>query len=99
LIFWNHPFNKGTDSNEQMLLRAGFDYQYQSLQRYFEGAHSHLAKNSRLLLGTGNIASLEEIKDMASFSGYSFDLLARMDCPMGPNSPNTNDFRIYELRR
>jgi 16S rRNA G1207 methylase RsmC len=99
VIFWNHPFNKGIDPNEEILLRAGFDYQYESLHEYIQGAQALLTADGQLLLGTGNVAPLHEIEAISASYDYSFELLTKTERPMGPQSSNPNDFRIYRLRK
>ena len=99
-IFWNHPFNKGENPHEEILLKAGFDYKYKDLERYFAEAHEHLNSNGRLLLGTGNLALLSEIERLAAKYGYKMILLERIEIPNATNSAldiHSNDFRIYEF--
>lgn len=54
-IFWNHPFNRGNNPYEDILLKSGFDYHYASLEKYI-AAHNYLNSQGKLLLGTGNFA-------------------------------------------
>ena len=60
-IFWNHPFGQTDNPNEDMLLRSGFDYQYEALKRYILEGKGYARK--ALLLGTVNTASLEFIPE------------------------------------
>src|SRR3989344_182089 len=98
-IFWNHPFNKGIDPNEEILLKAGFDYQYNSLINYIKGAKGHLTERGKLLLGTGNFALLSEIKTLAKEMNYDMILLEMVKIPLAADSSIDNDYRIYELRK
>lgn len=97
VIFWNHPFNKGDDPDERMLLKAGFDYQYQNLDRYIGESKLHLAPEGKLLLGTGNFALLSEIEAIAAKHGFTMRLLERVEIPLAASSEMENDYRIYEL--
>lgn len=67
-IFWNHPFNRGDDPNEETLLKSGFDFQYASLEKYIAEAYLHLNPNGRILLGTGKFALLSEVEQIAASS-------------------------------
>jgi methylase of polypeptide subunit release factors len=96
-IFWNHPFNKGDNPHEEILLKAGFDFQYKSLKRYISEAHNYLNLNGRLLLGTGNFAILSEIKEIASANNYKMKLLRKIKIPLAADSSINNDYRIYEF--
>ena len=99
-IFWNHPFNRGNDPNEEILLRAGFDFQYKSLDKYIADAHKHLTEDGRLLLGTGSFAEIDKIEEIASSHGYSLGLLRKGNpCPIQTEGNFMNDYRIYELKR
>jgi len=96
-IFWNHPFNRGYDPNEEILLKSGFDFQYKSLERYISEAHLHLNPNGRFLLGTGNFALLSEIKLIAVKYKYKMKLLEKVKIPLAADSSIDNDYRIYEF--
>lgn len=96
-IFWNHPFNYGTDPEESILLKAAFDYKYQSLEKYISEAKNHLTSSGKLLLGTGNYADLERISHLASQYNYKLNLLAKETFPISENHSITNDYRIYEF--
>ncbi|MCH7850578.1 MAG: methyltransferase domain-containing protein [Nanoarchaeota archaeon] len=96
-IFWSHPFNKGKNKNESFLLQSGFDYQYKSIKKYIKQAHLHLAKNGRLLLGTGKFALLSEIKDIAKKEDYKIKLLRLIKIPVSKQTPIESDLRVYEF--
>lgn len=98
-IFWNHPFNKGKNPKETILLQGAFDYDYNSLKKYIRGAHKYLKKNGRLLLGTGNFADLKEIKRIASKYNYKMILLKKVKIPLTAKNFPDNQYRIYELKK
>ena len=96
-IFWNHPFNKGDDPDEEVLLKAGFDFEYKSLKKYISEAKRHLKPDGRLLLGTGNHALITEINNIADRNGYKLKLLEKAEFPISDGSKISNDYRIYEF--
>jgi release factor glutamine methyltransferase len=98
VIFWNHPFNRGEDAREEMLLRAGFDYQYQTLERYISEGRDYLREGGKLLLGTGEIADLSEIERLAAAHGCELILLRKATFPLEPGGEVTTDYRIYECK-
>lgn len=97
-IFWNHPFNQGKDPDEDILFQAGFDYQYQSLEKYIKDAHKHLKKDGKLLLGTGNFADLNEIERISNKYRYKMILLKQIKKPLAVKSFVDNKYCIYELK-
>lgn len=96
-IFWNHPFNCGNNPDEEMLLKSGFDFNYESLEKYISGANKYLNPGGRLLLGTGNFARLDKVEEIARKYGYEMKLLERVEIPLAADSSIENDYRIYEL--
>lgn len=96
-IFWNHPFNRGDDPNEETLLKSGFDFQYASLEKYIAEAHLYLNSNGRLLLGTGNFALLSEVEHIAAKHGYKLKILEKVKIPLAADSSIDNDYRVYEF--
>jgi len=74
-IFWAHPFNNWHVPVSDMLLRSGFDHNYCGLREYVTGARRHLARNGKLLLGTGDSADLATISAIAIENGYELALL------------------------
>ena len=99
VIFWNHPFNKAMQPVETMLLRAGFDYNYQGLERYIQGAREYLTEEGVLLLGTGNFSDESEIRKLASQNNYSLVLMRRQQMPLTERSTVPNEYRIYRFQR
>ncbi len=98
-IFWNHPFNRGDDPNEEALLKSGFDFQYASLERYIAEAHLYLNSHGRLLLGTGNFALLSKIEQLAAKYSYKMKLLKKIKIPLAADISIDNDYRIYEFEK
>jgi len=98
VIFWNHPFNNGDDPGETLLLKAGFDYHYDSLRKYVSQAHLHLATGGRLLLGSGIFADKKEIQAIAKEHGYELKKLEEVDIPLSTRSDLDNGYFIYELK-
>ncbi|NTV54914.1 MAG: methyltransferase [Candidatus Moranbacteria bacterium] len=96
-LFWNHPFNRGENPDEEMLLRSGFDYRYESLEKYFSGARERLNPFGKLLLGTGSYASLSDVERLAEKYGYAMHLSDKIDIQLTDGSTVKNDYRIYEL--
>ncbi|MBD3354369.1 methyltransferase [Candidatus Woesearchaeota archaeon] len=98
-IFWNHPFNKGDNPNEKILLKAGFDYKYESLEKYISQASEYLLDDGKLLLGTGNFADIDEIKRIAKENSYSLELLRKTECPLEHGGDMINEFMIYNIKK
>jgi len=97
-IFWNHPYNNSVEEINDSLIIAGFDYNYNSLRKYIQGASQFLINpNKGLLLGTGGHADLETIFDICSKNGYTLNLLNSISMPLSKGTDAPNDFRIYEL--
>ena len=97
-IFWNHPFNKGTNPNEEVLLKAGFDYKYQSLEKYIKGAKKHLNPNGKLLLGTGEPADLKGIKKLALKYSYELILIKKTKRVLSKIGKVKDEYKIYHLK-
>lgn len=98
-IFWNHPFNNWHEEVNDVLLRAGFDHNYQSLKMYVSGAGSFLTQHGRLLLGTGGQADLETIRKIAKENDYTLVLIAETFIPLSEGSTIDNSYLIYELKK
>ena len=98
IIFWNHPFNKGDNPHEEMLLRAGFDYQYESLEKYVAQARTYLRPKGDLLLGSGNFADIAEIERIAERNNFSLEILQEKECSLTEKSSILNRYIIYLLR-
>lgn len=95
-IFWNHPFNKTSIDDTDKFLKSVFDFEYQHIRAYIKEGRKHLSENGRLLLGTSNIANLEEIQAIAGEYGYDFILVDKVDRPTEVDGSPV-DFRIYEF--
>lgn len=99
-IFWNHPYNNSKEEIKDDLIMAGFDYNYNSLKKYIEGARQFLVDpNKGLLLGTGGHADLDTILDICIENDYTLCLLDAVNMPLSDGSIALNDFRIYELKK
>lgn len=98
-IFWNHPYNRGTNPSEELLLKSGFDYKYTSLEGYIKGAHLHLNNGGHLLLGTSSFADSGSIQVLAMKFGYSLKLLKSVRMPISGHPGLDNEYYIYELVR
>ena len=71
VIFWNHPFNRGTKPAKNALEMAAFDFEYQSLQRYIRNGHTYLNASGQLLLGTGAFAITQYFRTAAGHDCYA----------------------------
>ncbi len=101
-IFWNHPFCRGNNPNEDLLSRSVFDYHYQGLERYVQYAHLRLAQpHGRLLLGTGGPALLpenfSEIERIAAKNDYRMELLRETKTPLVAGSSIMSRLAVYEF--
>jgi release factor glutamine methyltransferase len=99
VIFWNHPFNNWKTPIKDVLLKAGLDYKYKSLNKYISQARKHLKSQGKLLIGTGNYADLKEMKKIASRNFYKLKLLDEINLPIEKGASNKlkNKFFIYEF--
>ena len=77
IIFWNHPFNRTSYKTKDILLRSGLDHNYADLKGYFMEAKKHLTTSGMVLLGTGSIARISEVRRIAKAAGYMPQLLHR----------------------
>src|SRR3989338_4526298 len=97
LIIWNHPFNPEWQTDD-ILLRAGFDFNFEGLERYISQAVDHLTPTGRLLLGSSNYANPDQIEEIAHRHGYVLDILARQIVPL-PDEKIHYELRLIELVR
>lgn len=81
-IFWSHPYNNWPETVEDMLLKSGLDYNYNSLTKYIEDSKNHLNANGKLLLGTGSSADINSILNIASKNDYSISLVKASGMPL-----------------
>lgn len=96
-IFWSHPFNNWETPVNDILLRSGLDYKYESLKGYIENAKNHLSPNGRLLLGTGDTADLKTIFATAHKAGYSLKLLSKTTMPLETDGDVFITYLLYEF--
>jgi methylase of polypeptide subunit release factors len=96
-IFWNHPFNNAEEPVKDMLLRAGFDHNYEGLKRYISRGRQYLNANGKLLLGTGGSADLDEMQRIADSNRFKPVLLRMEETEIISGSGIKGDLRIYHL--
>jgi methylase of polypeptide subunit release factors len=94
-IFWNHPFNKGNTEETDVLLKSVFDFEYRDLEEYIAKAHEHLTDSGQLLLGTGSIANIDAIEEIALRYKYQLKLIEVVESPSEVDVTSPNDYRIY----
>ncbi len=94
-IFWNHPFNKGDTEESDVLLKSVFDFEYRDLEEYVANAYKHLTENGFLLLGTGSIADIGAIEEIAQKNKYELTLVQKIESPSEVDGTSPNDYRIY----
>ncbi len=99
VIFWNHPFNNADNPHEEMLLRAGFDYRYESLEKYVAQARSHLSVEGELLLGSGNFADIAEIEKIAARHDFSLEIIQRTERLLTEKSTLSNSYVLYQFKK
>jgi release factor glutamine methyltransferase len=97
-IFWNHPFNMSLDPVNDIVLQAGFDHEYQSLEKYVRGAKRHLTERGELLLGTSEFADLDEIERLTKRCCYALELLREERIYLSPFSTLEYTCYIFALR-
>lgn len=96
-IFWNHPFFESDEVVDDILLRAGFDYKYEGLERYLTEGHKYLSSNGKLLLGTGDAARLERFDEICGKNNLKAKLISTVIMPVNPGSDLMNEYRIHEV--
>ena len=94
-IFWNHPFHSGKPF-ETMVMRAGFDPKFRGLEGYVRNAQNYLTKDGTVLLGTGNFADLDLIREIVSKYGR-LNLLCWTHKPFKGKAGEQNTFNIYKI--
>jgi release factor glutamine methyltransferase len=97
LIFWNHPFNLGTNPREDALSLCGFDYQYNGVRQFIGGAPAHLAPGGRLLLGTSTFAEVALIEQIADGVDFDVRVIARKRAPLQWRGEAVTELRICEF--
>jgi 16S rRNA G1207 methylase RsmC len=98
-IFWAHPFNNCGVPVQDMLLRSGMDFHYDSLRGYIEGASKHLMPGGKLLLGTGDSADLTTIERIAVSCGYTPLALKSATMLLEQGGNQTITYMIYQFER
>lgn len=99
IIFWNHPFNYSDEImfDNDMLGLSLFDFKYEALKKFFQEGKKHLSKNGKLLLGTGNIAKIHLIKQIAKSEGYKISLIEKTNVSAYKTRKAKMDLRIYSF--
>ncbi len=98
-IFWNHPYHNSPYRPKNLLQRSGMDHGYKGLRAYFAGAQHHLLPGGRLLLGTSNIARLNEVRQIAKKNGYKQELLLKRKAQFTHRKGLLVDLRIYAFAK
>ncbi len=95
-IFWAHPFHRG-NTNEGMAMRACFDPLFQGLEKYVREGHRFLRKNGRLLLGSGNFADLDDMREIMDRYGRRMNMIHYIHKPFKGQSGEANTYNIFEI--
>ena len=97
IIFWNHPFNYTENKADQQddLSFSVFDLQYASLEKYFHEAKKFLKQGGLLLLGTGSIARINNIKRISAEAGFTADLMCKQIVDVSQFHKTKMDVRLY----
>lgn len=98
-IFWNHPWNYTDEPEEDVLLKAGFDYKYEWLHQFFKGAKNHLLPGGKILLGTGGFARLDLMEQWAKEEGYMGTIIDKQTHTLAVDGTKTTDFIIYQFEQ
>ena len=96
-IFWAHPFNNSPVLVTDPLLCTGLDYNYNCLRDYIKNAKYYLKQKGKLLIGTGDSADLETMKEIAYQNNYIMNLLKEETLPLEYGKPLPINYRIYEF--
>jgi SAM-dependent methyltransferase len=97
-IFWNHPFHKGYPE-EDIVMRACFDPLFSGFREYVKNGFNYLYQNGRLLLGSGNFADLDDMREILSEYECEMILLDYIHRPFEVTSGELKTFNIYEIRK
>lgn len=97
-IFWNHPFHKGNEE-EDIIMRACFDPLFAGFTEYVKNGFNYLNENGRLLLGSGNFADLDDMREILSENNCEMILLHHIHRPFEVTSGEQKTFNIYEIRK
>ena len=96
IIFWNHPWIYSEEKVEGRFC-ASFDYQYESLKRFIKEGKDFLTDNGQLLLGTGSLARIDLITDLAKEVGYEMELKFKEKNPLSVDGNSDVEFYIYSF--
>lgn len=96
-IFWAHPFNYSATPSSDPYVITGFDYLYESLEKYISQAPYFLSDRGRLLLGSGDSADLERIYDIAERSGYGTSVIREERMPIDDQKSSYITYMVLEF--
>ncbi len=99
VIFWNHPFYCSDNFGEEkdVLMKSVHDNKYLYLKEFFAKGKLHLNQNGSLILGTSNVARINEIKKIAKYHGYKCSLIEKTYVPIYKGRKVKMDLRLYEF--
>jgi SAM-dependent methyltransferase len=98
LIFWNHPFHKGNE-DETFTQMHGFDPLFRGIEKYACEGHRYLMPGGRLLLGTGNYAELDYVREIMQRNELGFRLISWREFPFNASKGHLNTYNIYEIEK
>jgi release factor glutamine methyltransferase len=97
VIYWNHPFNYSEKQVDDMLMKAGFDYKYESLIRFLEEGKGHLSSEGRIILGSGGFARSDIIAQKSDEAGYCLRVIKNEKIRLWEGVDYESELIIYEL--
>ncbi|MBU0476399.1 methyltransferase domain-containing protein [Patescibacteria group bacterium] len=97
-MFWAHPFHKG-NAHEDIIQRACFDPLFQGLEKYVQDGHRFLSNGGRQLLGSGNFADMDDVKEIIGKHECEMHLMHYAHRPFRGKSGELNTYNIYEIKR
>ncbi len=101
VIFWNHPFNYTENTSDLVdeLSFSVFDLGYECLTQYLKHSILRITPNGQVLLGTGNIARINKIKEIAFEFDLQMDLIVKKEVDISSKSTTQMDLRIYSISK
>ncbi len=97
IIFWNHPFNYTENRHDQKdnIALSVFDLEYTALKKYFYQGKNFLNFKGLLLLGTGSIARINNIKKISNDAGFKGNLICKQVVNLSQFHKTKMDIRLY----
>ena len=77
----------------------GFDPLFRGTEKYACEGHKYLVAGGRLLLGTGNYAELDYVREIMQRNGLGFKLLSWREVPFNASKGHLNTYNIYEIEK